>query len=258
MRKSVLALSLAAAAVAVPAQAEYLYGFGGMYVDHQSWDHGPNAIKNANDRNQFVVGIEGGAGFTWGELYGFYDYESVEKSSDKRKASVKGQAHVYLGDTGASLYAQVYNHDNAQQSEQNRVIGLGYTKLTGDNYWFKPWVGVHEVNAWSNFGFGDFNFNGMNGYMAGWSAGYSFQAMGQNFTLVNWNEIEFDRADAYAEEMGAKTGLNGAAMLIWNVTDNFSTGLTYRYFQNKLGVKKALNDGEAYGDALIYRVQYNF
>ncbi|BDU38240.1 outer membrane protein OmpK [Vibrio nigripulchritudo] len=257
MRKSFLALSLATAAVAVPAQAEYLYGFGGVYLDHQSWDHGPQAIEGAANRNQFVLGIEGGAGFSWGELYGFYDYESIEKSAEDRKASLKGQAHVYLGESGASLYAQVYNHDNSAQSEQNRVLGVGYTKLTGEDWWFKPWVGVHQVNAWSNFG-SEFRYNGNNGYMAGWSAGYNFEAFGQNFALVNWNEIEFDRAEAYAEDQGSKTGLNGAAILFWHVTDNFSTALTYRYFQNKLGVKSEFNNGRDYGDALIYRVQYNF
>ena len=40
MRKSLLALSLVAAAATAPVQAEYLYGFGSMYLDYQKWDHG--------------------------------------------------------------------------------------------------------------------------------------------------------------------------------------------------------------------------
>ncbi|GAL33057.1 putative exported protein [Vibrio maritimus] len=143
MRKSLLALGVVAAVAAVPASAEYLYGFGGVYLDHQSWDHGPNAIQDGQDgkgRNQFVLGIEGGAGFTWGELYGFYDRESVEKSSSEQKNSMKGTAHIYLGDSGVSLYGQVYHHDNPAQSETNRVLGLGYTALKGDNWFFKPWL----------------------------------------------------------------------------------------------------------------------
>ncbi len=259
MRKSLLALGVIAAVSAIPAQAEYLYGFGNVYLDHQSWDHGPNPIKDGKDgkdRNQYVVGIDGGAGFTWGELYGFYDYENIGKSGEDRKASLKGTAHVYLGDSGMSLYGQVYNHDNANQSEQNRVLGLGYTALQGDNWFFKPWVGVHEITSWDQFGTYQ-NVNGANGYMAGWTARYAFQAFGQNFSLVNWNEIEFDRNDQYATNQGGKNGINGAAILFWHVTDQFSTAVQYRYFNNKLGVY-GQGQGQHYGDALIYRVQYSF
>nr|MCG6287793.1 hypothetical protein [Vibrio vulnificus] len=39
MRKSILALSAIAAVSAVPAQAEYLFGFGSMYADYQVSDH---------------------------------------------------------------------------------------------------------------------------------------------------------------------------------------------------------------------------
>ncbi|GAL29629.1 hypothetical protein JCM19239_7893 [Vibrio variabilis] len=42
MRKSLLALGVVAAVSAVPASAEYLYGFGGVYLDYQ------NGITNSH------------------------------------------------------------------------------------------------------------------------------------------------------------------------------------------------------------------
>ncbi|MFH0260143.1 outer membrane protein OmpK [Vibrio mediterranei] len=265
MRKSLLALGVVAAVASVPASAEYLYGFGGVYLDHQSWDHGPNKIDNGavgDQRNQFVLGIEGGAGFTWGEIYGFYDRESVEKSASEQKNSFKGTAHVYLGDTGVSLYGQVYHHDNPAQSETNRVLGLGYTALQGDNWFFKPWIGVHDITSWDSFnkesdGMSQ-NINGRNGYMAGWTARYGFEAFGQNFSFVNWNEIEFDRNDEYAKAQGGKTGLNGALLFNWHATEHLTAAIQYRYFQNKLGVWGSTDYSQHYGDAIIYRLQYNF
>ncbi|MGR5093663.1 outer membrane protein OmpK [Vibrio maritimus] len=261
MRKSLLALGVVAAVSAVPASAEYLYGFGGVYLDHQSWNHGPNAIQDGQDgkgRNQFVLGIEGGAGFTWGELYGFYDRESVEKNSSEQKNSFKGSAHVYLGDTGVSLYGQVYHHDNPFQSETNRVLGLGYTALSGDNWFFKPWVGVHDITSWDSFSPNQ-NVNGNNGYMAGWTARYAFNLGGQNFSFVNWNEIEFDRNDEYAQNQGGKNGLNGALLFNWHATEHLTAAIQYRYFNNKLGVYGSSGSNQQhYGDAIIYRLQYNF
>ncbi|MCL9773176.1 outer membrane protein OmpK [Vibrio methylphosphonaticus] len=262
MRKSLLALGVVAAAASVPASAEYLYGFGGVYLDHQSWDHGFSPVNDnvGDQRNQFVLGLEGGAGFTWGEIYGFYDRESVEKNSSEQKNSMKGSAHVYLGDSGVSLYGQFYHHDNPGQSETNRVLGVGYTALQGDNWFFKPWVGVHDITSWDSYSAQDGyeNVNGNNGYMAGWTARYGFNAFGQNFSFVNWNEIEFDRNDEYAHNQGGKTGLNGALLFNWHATENVTAAIQYRYFQNKLGVWGSSGNQQHYGDAIIYRMQYNF
>ncbi|WP_026960462.1 outer membrane protein OmpK [Aliagarivorans taiwanensis] len=252
MLKKLSIAAVAAVGVSGAANAEYLYGFGGMYVDHQSWDHGLNEVNNPKGRNQYVIGIEGGAGFTWGELYGFYDYENIGNAPDQRAAAAKATAHVYLGDTGASIYAQVYDFGSDMQSEQNRVLGLGYTKLGGDNWFFKPWIGIHQITA--NDGFADeatAKVNGNNGYMAGWTGRYAWNMFGQNFSVVNWNEIEFDRSEEITANQGGKNGWNGGAMLSWHITDNLYTGVTYRYFRNKLG-------HEGYGDLFIYRIGYNF
>jgi hypothetical protein len=263
IRPTLIALSLISASVALPAHADYLYGFGGVYVDHQNWDHGPTSIEYNNggdvaDRNQLVLGVEGGAGFTWGDVYGFFDYESPGKGANDRKTSFKGSTHIYLGDSGLSAYAQVYDHQSQGMDEQNRVLGIGYTKLAGDNWWFKPWVGIHDVDYSDSFSATGTRINGSNGYMLGWTAGYRFQAFNQNFTLVNWNEVEFDRKGSYATINGGDTGVNGAISLMWNANEHITTGLSYRYFANKLGVNNPATDNQTYGDALIYRLQYNF
>lgn len=249
MLKKLSIAAVAAVAMSGAVNAEYLYSFGGAYLDHQSWDHGPTSIDGAKDRNQFVGGVEAGIGFSWGEMYGFFDYENIGEAPDQRGTAAKGTAHFYLGDTGASVYTQVYNLSSEMLNEQNRVLGLGYTKLGGDNWFFKPWIGIHNIsmnNAWDNV-----TTNGSNGYMAGWTGRYAWSMFGQNFSAVNWNEFEFDRKESYAEAQGGKNAWNGAVMLSWHVNDNFYTALQYRYFRNKLGVK-------GYGDALIYRIGYNF
>ena len=265
MRKSLLALGVVAAVASVPASAEYLYGFGGVYLDYQKWDHEFTSSNSANTqaRNKAVLGIEGGAGFTWGEIYGFYDYESFNKGDgEKHGASLKGTAHVYLGETGVSLYGQVYDTGSGGFGEHNRVVGFGYTDLVSDNGWFKPWVGVHHVSTTGTICQGTIdnqgdcsvdmtNTSGWNGYMGGWTAGYNFNVLGQQFSTVNWNEIEFDRNDRYAESQGGKTGVNGGLSLFWHPMKNVKTGITYRYTYNKLGIK-------GWNDFAIYRVQYDF
>jgi len=263
MRKSLLALGVVAAVSAVPAQAEYLFGFGSMYVDYQAWNHGfgndnDNFDKEIKNRNQAVVGIEGGAVFDWGQVYGFYDYEGVDRSGDDRGASLKGTIHYNLTDSGVSLYAQVYNTDKDDDGnggalhEQNRVLGLGYTGLKGDNWGFTPFIGFHQINSG--------NIRGGNGGMFGYVGYYNTEIAGQSFTFSTWNELEFARNDDYAKlqsttfgtnESSESWGLNGSLNAMWNINQDWSTGVLYRYTVNKLARKD-------YQDILIYRVQYKF
>jgi hypothetical protein len=227
--------------------AEYRYGFSNIYLDYQSWDHSFNEIDNAKDRNIAVAGIEGGLGFDFGEFYGFYEYENFNKSD--RGHSLKASGHIYLGESDFSVYGQVYDTGNSGFSEQSRVLGFGYTGLVGDNYWFKPFIGAHDLET--SDGFDGNNASGFNGYMAGWSAGYNFNLASQKFSIVNWNEIEFARNDTYADQQGGSSSWNGAVVATWHISESFYTGVQYRYFQNKLGNK-------GYGDLLIYRVGYSF
>ncbi|GAL06786.1 putative exported protein precursor [Photobacterium aphoticum] len=65
MRKSLVALSVLAAAAALPAQAEYLYGFGNVSVNYLDWSKGTEQ-RSGGFKDDFVyLELEGGAGFTW-------------------------------------------------------------------------------------------------------------------------------------------------------------------------------------------------
>ncbi|HAI4330636.1 TPA: outer membrane protein OmpK, partial [Escherichia coli] len=94
-------------------------------------------------------------------------------------------------------------------------------------------------------------YTGDNGYVAGWVAGYSFMLGSEKFTLTNWNEYEFDRDATYAAGNGGKEGLNGAVALWWNATSHITTGIQYRYADDKLGE-------DFYQDAIIYSIKFNF
>ena len=73
----------------------------------------------------------------------------------------------------------------------------------------------------------------------------------EKFTLTNWNEYEFDRDATYAAGNGGKEGLNGAVALWWNATSHITTGIQYRYADDKLGE-------DFYQDAIIYSIKFNF
>ncbi|EDL54067.1 hypothetical protein VSAK1_08656, partial [Vibrio mediterranei AK1] len=51
---------------------------------------------------------------------------------------------------------------------------------------------------------------------------------------------------------------DGALLFNWHATEHLTATLQYRYFQNKLGVYNSSGKTQHYGDALIYRIQYNF
>lgn len=276
MFKKTAIIAGCALALSTPVNAKYLYGFANMYYDYQKWDHelGSNnsgksdwnddhdSFERTEKRNQAVIGIDGGAGFDWGEIYGFYDNEDIAHGA----RSDWGQSHkvnvhyhfsnlvndVFGGNmehTDWGLYWQAYDVDDHGFDETNRVWGIGYTGLAGNGWWWKPWIGVHHVN--SNLAFNGGDTEGFNGGMAGWTGGYLFNIGEQKFTLVNWHEMEFERMSEYAESQGGHFGVNGGLVLLWNVTDHWSTGFTVRYTYNKLGINN-------FNNFMIYRIQYSF
>ncbi|ANQ28962.1 MULTISPECIES: outer membrane protein OmpK [Vibrio harveyi group] len=246
MRKLLPLAVVLASTLAPVAQAEYKFGWGNVHYDYQYWNQGAEDI----DFKQALIGIEGGATFSWGQVYGFYDYEGIDKDSGEQGQTMNGDMHVYLGDTGASLFLKAYSSQSPHIKEINQFIGAGYTDLKGDGWWFTPWIGRQYINMRNDFG-PNTDINGRNGFSIGWNAGYAFEAFGESFLLTNWHETELDRNDKYAENNGGSTGVNGGLNLTWNMTDEISTTVMYRYFYNKLG-----NDD--YGDILIYRIAYNF
>jgi len=264
MMKNVKMLALAAttvAAMSAPAAAEQFYGFTDVSVNYLDWSNGTES--RSRDEAPFgVVGIksdfvyvelEAGAGYDWGDVYGFIDFENPTKGDfgkykDASKAfriAAKGSVALNVGDTKFNYYGQIYSlSDSSGFYEQNVVLGVSYDLSTDFGLWVKPFVGAHYVH---NSAIGA----GFNGGMAGWVAGYNFKLAGQDLMITNWNEIEFSRAEEYQGANGGSKGLNGAVALWWNLTPKFTAGVQYRYAHNKLGTA-------AYQNAAIFSAKYNF
>ncbi|SHH71898.1 outer membrane protein OmpK [Ferrimonas marina] len=247
----------AALALSAPASAEYLYGFGSVSVNYLDWTDKTidrNTIDGNKTKTDFLfLEAEGGAGFTWGDVYGFIDLENPFAGSDKSnsgdatRVAIKGTMGINTGIENVQFYAQNYSiMDSSGFYENNQVYGVRYNIFTESGFWMKPFIGVHY--AANNFGFADWN-----GGMAGYVLGYDFKIGSQKFSVSQWHETEFARDDAYGENgvHESNTGHNGAVALWWHLPNNVTTGLQYRYADAKLG-------NAAYQDGLIYTVKYNF
>lgn len=230
----------------------YKDGFANINVNYLDWSH--NTEKKSKDttrKKDFVyIELEGGANFNWGELYGFIDLENPlnkqhEEPSKNQRYTIKTTARIYLGDTDFNLYGHLYGtwslpgeKYGGNFHEVNTLLGVGYNTAFGD-LWFKPFIALHYVDQ--SF------YSGTNGYVLGWVAGYNFKMFEEDFMVTNWNEFEFGRHKRY----GKRSGINGAIALWWNATSHLSTGIQYRYANNKLG-------DNFYQDAVIFTLKYNF
>jgi len=242
MRNSALAAAIVATGFSASASADYLYGFANVSINRLDWT---DKTENHAGKNDFTfLEIEGGAGFDWGEVYGFIDLENPHKSNNEgRTTTMKGTVRYNLGFAGLNLYGHIYDLNGAGFHEQNRLLGVGFNYRNA-SFFFQPFLAVNNTES-SNMGK---TVSGFNGYVAGWVLGYSFNLMNQNFMFSNWNELEFDRDSQY---VGGKTGVNGAAALWWNANEKITLGLQYRYADRKLGAA-------TYQDGFIYSLKYNF
>ncbi|MCK2183789.1 outer membrane protein OmpK [Halomonas getboli] len=237
------------------------WSFANVSVNYLDWSDGTEerTSTNAAKGDFFYLELEGGVGFDWGEFYGFYDAENPhndtaeEDGRDNRRSAAKVTSHIYLGESPFSLYFHVYDfRDYGYDSEeQDRVVGFGYRHTFANGLWFKPFIGKAWVESDGN------SYSGENGYMAGWVLGYDFQAFGEAFSLTNWHEQTFERDDEYLRRNyvngpAGELGTNGAVALWWHPIDEITTGVQYRYSNNKLGTA-----GE-YQNAMIYTLKYNF
>ncbi len=221
--------------------AEYKYGFADISVNRLIWTSGTKLKSTKQDFNYFE--LEGGAAYSWGDVYGFFDIENVGKTGNDVRTAAKVSVAAKLMESPLHLYAQVYNFAAAGFSEQNQVVGLSYS-LGEKNWWFKPLLGFHEVTQTY--------FNGFNGYMAGWVLGYLFNIGSQSFMFADWHEFEFARTETYAAgNGGSKTSHNGAVTLWWNASTHWSTGIQWRYASDKLGTAGTLG-------AEIFTLRYSF
>ena len=241
--------------------AQPLWSFGNVSLNYLDWSSGTErrTADNAAKSDFFFIELEGGVGFEWGEFYGFADLENPTNDQfdegsggqDNLRTAAKVTSHIYLGDSPFSVYAHVYDfRDYGYNSrEQDQILGAGYRHTFGNGLWVKPFLGAARVQS--------DGYTGMNGYMAGWVAGYDFTAFDQAFSVTNWHEQTFDRDDDYLEQnfVGDRAGVvgtNGALSLWWHPSDLITTGVQYRYANNKLGTP---ND---YQNAMIYSIKLNF
>ncbi|WP_447928280.1 outer membrane protein OmpK [Vreelandella sp. EE27] len=244
-----------------PQTLDRLWSFANVSVNYLDWSSGTErrTANNAAKSDFTYVELEGGVGFSWGEFYGFFDFENptndqFDESSngqDNFRTAGKVTSHIYLGDTPFSLYAHVYDFRDYgfDGREQDQILGLGYRTTFDNGLWFKPFIGPARVQS--------DGYTGMNGYMAGWVAGYEFTAFNQGFSVTNWHEQTFDRDSDYIEQnyvggTASRTGTNGAIGLWWHPADLITTGVQYRYSDNKLGAPNQ------YQNAMIYSVKLNF
>lgn len=243
MYKRLACLSALAALTATSVQAEPIYSFANVSANYLDWSS--RTTSETGKKDFPYLELEGGAGYNWGEVYGFFDLENPTREWDRddgrsMRIAAKGTVRYYLGDSGFNLYGHYYNTTMKGFYENNLIYGIGYNFNVGP-VWAKPFLAANYTN--NKF------FEGSNGYMFGWVLGYDFQVAGQKFSFTNWNEYEFARDEAYGN--GGKDGLNGAAAVWWHPTPSITTGIQYRYADKKLG-------SETYQNAMVYSIKYNF
>ena len=228
------------------------YTFIDTSVNYLDWSH--STQENTAQKDFVFLELEGGAGWDWGEFYGFMDIENPTHSyfddpANDLRISLKPILDIYLVDKFA-LHIQNYYLKSDTFYVNNLVLGFSYKLQTDFGLWFTPFLGAHYQ--------GSTYYSGLNGYMGGWVFNYSFSLFDQNFILFNWNEIEFARdkeghelEDGTAIGDGKSYGINGALSFWWTYNTHITTGLQYRYAKYKLG-------SDEYQDGLIYSLKYYY
>ncbi len=237
-------LVLCTLAFSTSAMANYLYGYGNVNVNYLNWAEHTKEASGGFKRDFAYIELEGGAGFSGGEAYGFFDIENVQESMDSTRIATKGSVAIKTGLDELRVYLQSYYTEDSGWHIWNNVAGVSYN-FSGTNWIFAPYIGLHYTDT---SGFVD-----MNGGMLGWFATCNFDLSTQRFQITNWHETEFARESGYTE-LGPETSdpsANGALALWWHATSHTSAGCQYRYAYNKLGQSD-------YNEAIIYTLKYNF
>ncbi|NMP15730.1 outer membrane protein OmpK [Thalassotalea sp. Y01] len=266
MRKLAIVLATSATMAATPALAEQYYGFANVSINYLDWsdktedrtDPDIGGFGGAKE-DFFYIEVEGGAGFDWGDVYGFIDFENPQNSrtdeddkgdTDGFRIAAKGSVAVNIGESNWNYYGHIYSFTEASGGfyDQNVVLGVSYDLFTESGLWIKPFIGVHVENQ-------TFAGSGMNGFMAGYVLGYDFMIGEEKFAVTQWHETEFGRDDQFRNNGTQYTinsvGHNGAVSLWWHTNKKLTLGLQYRYADHKLGTS-------AYQDAAIVTAKYNF
>jgi hypothetical protein len=223
------------------------------YLDWSS-DTEKRAEGKTNFSDFVYLELEGGGGWDWGEFYFFTDIENPGKSwdnvpTDDLRFVIKPILDIKLGESDFYFHLQDYLLKSKTFFVNNLVPGIAY-KFSMGKFWIRPFIGPHYQR--STF------YDGLNGYMAGWTMIYDFKIGDQKFTLSQWHEYEFKRdkehyqlEDGTPVGDGRDSGTNGALAIWWHPIKEITAGLQYRYAIYKLG----LNDN---ANAAIFSLKYNF
>ncbi|WP_298441333.1 outer membrane protein OmpK [uncultured Ferrimonas sp.] len=259
MRSGLLSMLLCGALVTPAHSADYVWGFADMNVNWLDWTSDTEVDSGGFKEDFYYLEIEGGAGFDWGDVYMFFDMENTFEGNDSQTAEdgsqfqgngsfriaakISGGYNIY---NSWQLYAQSYYAIGNGFYDSTNVFGLRYGIFTDYGFWMKPFLGLNYTRTQ--------DWTGVNGGILGWVFGYDFTMGEQRFSISNWHETEFSRDDGYGGSGSERESLghNGALAFWWHLPNSpLTTGIQYRYFENKLG-----QDG--YGDAIIYSLKYNF
>jgi hypothetical protein len=228
------------------------YVFKDISVNYLDWTS--STEQRSFQRDFGYLELEGGAGFSWGDIYGFADLENPTRSYDgipmsNRRYVFKPVIDIKLFDSAWYLYAQDYNLYSKDFYVSNFIAGLSY-KYIKDGLLFQPFLAPHYQQSTY--------YSGFNGYMFGWLLNYDFSLNKQKFTISQWHENEFNRVEKhYLLDDGSRTsdgesyGVQGALSLWWHPINEITTGIQYRYALYKLGYY-------GYQDGFIYTLKYNF
>lgn len=197
--------------------------------------------------------IDGGFGYEWIDFFGYITLENPTKEYKEEYAD--NQRYVAFTDIDIAIQnnfklhiQDFYTHSNTF-TVNDFVVGFAYRYQNSSGFWIKPFIGLHFTN--------DTYFDGLNGYMSGWTFHLPFKIYDESFVLFQWNEIEFAREKKFYEDQGTPIGdgksygLNGSMSFWWYINDTISTGFEYRYAKHKLG-------NIEYQAASIYNFKYKF
>lgn len=227
---------------------EYKNSFGSINAGYADWDSG---FVNVDRGEVWKVTADFGVNFREAEFYSFIESNVLNHSVAGRNHTVSAMTHVRLFDSDYTFFGKIYGQwENTWGDDLDMFYGLGYLGWTGEWGFFKPYIGLHNQS-------GDYvsqkygQTSGWNGYVVGWTTAYNFVLFSESFSLSDWNEVELERNDAYAEQQYGHYGINGGLTLAWKFYPRWKAAITWRYFKNKLGY-------DGFGDQMIYMLGYEF
>jgi len=220
-------------------QAKQLYSFTTTSLNYLNWSK--NSETKTNFKDFSYLEVESGMGWDWGEFYGFSNLQNPTKSykndsPNDMRFLVKPILDIHIYENLAFHIQDFYLNTNVYYVN-NLVAGLSYKYTSDFGLWIRPFIGVHYLK--------DTYYQGLNGYMIGWTFLYNFDILEQKFSLFQWHEMEF------ARKVEQNYGINGSLSFWWHTSKHVILGLQYRYTSNKLGYDEDLS-------ASIYTLKYKF